>query len=117
AYLHIEGRIKDVINRGGEKVSADEVERLLLAHPSISQAAVVAMPDPRLGEKACAFVVADQELDVPDIQQHLAALGAAKFKWPERVVRVAELPRTNVGKIDKAGLRRLVTGGGNSAAG
>ncbi|MEU4286877.1 AMP-binding protein [Kribbella sp. NPDC026596] len=117
AYLHIEGRIKDVINRGGEKISADEVERLLLAHPAISQAAVVAMPDPRLGERACAFVVAEQAIDVPDVQKHLAALGVAKFKWPERVVRVAELPRTNVGKIDKAGLRRLVSGGDGAAAG
>ncbi|GAA1141962.1 pyochelin biosynthesis salicyl-AMP ligase PchD [Kribbella jejuensis] len=117
AYLHIEGRIKDVINRGGEKISADEVERLLLAHPSISQAAVVAMPDARLGEKACAFVVADRDLDVPDVQHHLSALGVAKFKWPERVVRVAELPRTNVGKIDKTALRRLVPGSGNSPAG
>jgi non-ribosomal peptide synthetase component E (peptide arylation enzyme) len=116
-YLHIEGRIKDVINRGGEKISADEVERLLVAHPAISQAAVVAMPDPRLGERACAFVVADRALDVPDLQEHLAALGVAKFKWPERVIRVAELPRTNVGKIDKAGLRQLVLSGDGVAAG
>jgi 2,3-dihydroxybenzoate-AMP ligase len=106
AHLHIEGRIKDVINRGGEKVSADEVERLLLAHPLITQAAVVAMPDPRLGERACAFIVAARPLGVPDIQEHLASIGVAKFKWPERIVCLEDLPRTNVGKIDKVGLRR-----------
>jgi 2,3-dihydroxybenzoate-AMP ligase len=109
AYLLIEGRIKDVINRGGEKISADELERLLLAHPAVTQAAVVAMPDPRLGERACAFVVADPPVDVPALQEHLAALGVAKFKWPERVVCVDDLPRTNVGKVDKVGLRRLAS--------
>lgn len=109
-HLHIEGRIKDVINRGGEKVSAEEVERLLLAHPEIREAAVVAMPDPRLGERACAFLVADRTLAVADLQEHLGAHGVAKYKWPEHVVVVAELPRTNVGKVDKAGLRRSLVG-------
>lgn len=108
-HLHIEGRLKDVINRGGEKISAAEVERLLLAHPAINQAAVVAMPDPRLGERGCAFVVASEPIDVPAVQQHLTALGVAKFKWPERVVLLDDLPRTNVGKIDKVGLRSLAT--------
>lgn len=106
SHLHIEGRIKDVINRGGEKINADEVERLLMAHPVITQAAVVAMPDPRLGERACAFLVASEYLDVPALQEHLAALGVAKFKWPERVILVDELPRTNVGKVDKVRLRQ-----------
>lgn len=105
SHLHIEGRIKDMINRGGEKISADEVERLLLQHPLVQQVAVVAMPDPRLGERACAFLVASRPLAVSDLQEHLAALGVAKFKWPERVICVEELPRTNVGKLDKARLR------------
>ncbi|MHC3002958.1 AMP-binding protein [Gordonia sp. GN26] len=106
-YLSIEGRIKDLINRGGEKINAEEVEQLLVAHPSVLNAAVVAMPDQRLGERTCAYLVtADGEpLSMNAIQAHLDALGVAKFKWPERLEYVLELPRTNVGKIDKKRLR------------
>jgi 2,3-dihydroxybenzoate-AMP ligase len=106
--LSIEGRIKDVINRGGEKINAEEVELLLLRHPAIHQAAVVAMPDARLGERSCAYVVAGADVDLPAIQRYLDSLGVAKFKWPERVEPLDDLPRTNVGKIDKAQLRRRI---------
>lgn len=100
--LSIEGRIKDIINRGGEKISAEEVEVLLLRHPGIIAAAVVAMPDERLGERSCAYVVATgDELTLRQLQEHLDALGVAKFKWPERLERVSELPKTPVGKLDK----------------
>lgn len=106
-YIAIEGRIKDLINRGGEKVNAEEVELLLLQHPDIAAAAVVAMPDERLGEKACAFVVSARgdELTMAQVQAHMDALGVAKFKWPERLVWVAALPQTNVGKVNKKSLR------------
>ncbi|KUN92530.1 (2,3-dihydroxybenzoyl)adenylate synthase [Streptomyces caeruleatus] len=106
-YLSIEGRIKDLINRGGEKINAEEVEALLLAHPDIRQAAVVAMPDPRLGERTCAYAVSASgtPLSLRDVQHHLESLGVAKFKWPERLEWVEELPQTNVGKIDKKRLR------------
>lgn len=106
-YLSIEGRIKDLINRGGEKINAEEVELLLVKHPSIANAAVVAMPDPRLGEKTCAYLVAvdGNPVSMPDIQAHLDGLGVAKFKWPERLEWVSALPQTNVGKIDKKQLR------------
>lgn len=101
-FVSVEGRIKDVINRGGEKVNAEEVELLLLRHAGISAAAVVAMPDVRLGERACAYVVAAGEpLSLGEVQQHLDGLGVAKFKWPERLEWVDDLPRTAVGKIDK----------------
>jgi 2,3-dihydroxybenzoate-AMP ligase len=121
-YLSIDGRLKDVISRGGEKVNAEEVEGLLLRHPSIAEAAVVAMPDPRLGERACAFVVTrDEPVTLEHIREHLAALGVAKFKWPERLESVAQLPRTNVGKVDKLYLREraaaLVSGDLAGAAG
>jgi len=106
--LVIEGRIKDVINRGGEKINAEEIELLLLRHPDIQQAAVVAMPDARLGERSCAYVVARAAVDLPTVQRHLDSLGVAKFKWPERVERLDDLPRTSVGKIDKATLRHRV---------
>lgn len=100
--LSIEGRIKDLINRGGEKISAEEVEVLLLRHPRIAAAAVVAMPDERLGERACAYLVAaGEELSLRQIQEHLDSLGVAKFKWPERLEWVPELPKTPVGKLNK----------------
>jgi 2,3-dihydroxybenzoate-AMP ligase len=104
-YLLIEGRIKDVINRGGEKINAEEIELLLLQHPSVEQAAVVSMPDLRLGEKTCAYVVVSEPVDLSVVQRHFAGLGVAKFKWPERIEQVDELPRTKVGKIDKKLLR------------
>lgn len=105
-YLSIEGRIKDLINRGGEKINAEELELLLLDHPGIAMAAVVAMPDPRLGERACAYLVAvEQPLSMNDIQLHLEGLGVAKFKWPERLEWIDTLPRTNVGKTNKKRLR------------
>ncbi len=103
-YVTIEGRIKDVINRGGEKVNAEEVELLLLRHPRVTAAAVVAMPDPRLGERSCAFVVGGP-LDLPEVRRHFAELGVAKFKWPERVEVVDDIPRTLVGKLDKKRLQ------------
>jgi 2,3-dihydroxybenzoate-AMP ligase len=101
-YVSIEGRIKDVINRGGEKVNAAEVELLLLRHPQITGAAAVAMPDPRLGERTCAYIVVQGEpLTMADIQEHFMRLQVAKFKWPERIEHLTEIPRTLVGKMDK----------------
>ncbi len=106
-HLSIEGRIKDLINRGGEKINAEEVEQLLVTHPQVRNAAVVAMPDPRLGERTCAYLVTadDRQVSMESVQAHLESLGVAKFKWPERLELVPELPQTNVGKIDKKRLR------------
>ena len=105
--LVVEGRDKDMINRGGEKVSAEEVENLLYRLPGITQVAAVAAPDPELGERVCVFVIprpgADITLDA--IRDGMAAAGVAKFKWPERLEVVAELPTTKVGKLDKKALR------------
>jgi 2,3-dihydroxybenzoate-AMP ligase len=106
-YL-LEDRIKDLINRGGEKVNAVEVEGLLLGHPDVHRAALVAMPDPRLGERACAFVVAEDGASAPDlaaIQAYLDEHGVAKYKWPERIEARDALPLTNVQKVDKKALR------------
>jgi 2,3-dihydroxybenzoate-AMP ligase len=116
-FISIEGRIKDLINRGGEKINAEEVESLLLRHPRITAAAVVAMPDPRLGERTCAYLVVEgARLSLADIQEHFAALQVAKFKWPERVEHLAELPRTLVGKLDKKRLQADITAKLASAA-
>lgn len=104
-YVSVEGRIKDVINRGGEKVNAEEIELLLTQHPAIAAAAVVAMPDARLGERACAYLVpATAPVSLTEIRRHLTTLGVAKFKWPERLEWVGDLPRTQVGKLDKKAL-------------
>jgi 2,3-dihydroxybenzoate-AMP ligase len=107
-YYALADRIKDLINRGGEKVNAAEVEELLTRHPAIDRAAVVAMPDAVLGERCCAFIVLAADagpVDVSDLRGHLTALGVAKFKYPERVEIRAALPMTSVTKLDKAALR------------
>ena len=102
-----------MINRGGEKINATEVEVLLAQHDGVESVCVVAMPDPRLGERACAFVVprAGRALGLADLTGHLEGLGVAKFKWPEHLVCLEELPRTPVGKVDKKQLRRRVLEG------
>ena len=98
--------IKDVISRGGEKINAEEVELLLLRHPRIIDAAAVAMPDPRLGERTCAYIVVRGEpLTMAEIQEHFRQLQVATFKWPERIEHLAEIPRTLVGKTDKKRLQ------------
>ncbi len=106
-YLHITGRVKDVINRGGEKVPVVEVEQVLYAHPAVREVAIVAMADERLGERACAFVVLEPggELDFEAMQRHLDAQRVAKPYWPERLELVDELPHTPSGKIQKFLLR------------
>jgi 2,3-dihydroxybenzoate-AMP ligase len=105
-YVSIEGRIKDLINRGGDKINAEEVELLLLRHPRITDAAAVAMPDPRLGESTCAcIVVCGEPLTIAEIRAHFMQLQVARFKWPERIEHFTEMPRTVVGKTDKKRLQ------------
>jgi cyclohexanecarboxylate-CoA ligase len=106
-YLRITGRVKDVINRGGEKVPVAEIEQLLYAHPAVAEVAIVATPDERLGERACAFVVCvpDGELDFAGMQAYLDGRRVTKTYWPERLELVDELPRTPSGKIQKFVLR------------
>jgi non-ribosomal peptide synthetase component E (peptide arylation enzyme) len=105
--LVVEGRIKDLINRGGEKINAEEIEAHLLAMRDLMIAAVVAMPDPALGERACAYVKLrpGTALDLDTIRNHLETRGVARYKWPERLEIIAEMPLTNVGKIKKTELR------------
>jgi non-ribosomal peptide synthetase component E (peptide arylation enzyme) len=102
-----EGRDKDMINRGGEKISAEEVENLLYRMPGIAQVAAVAAPDAELGERICVFVVPEPGRDITlgAIRNGMAAAGVARFKWPERLEIVTELPVTKVGKLDKKALR------------
>lgn len=106
----VAGRIKDIIIRGGENLSAIEIEDHLQQHPQIEDVAVVAMPDPVLGERACAFVVArgDARPGVDELRRFLTGRGLAVQKSPERVELVAELPRTASGKVQKFRLRERV---------
>ncbi len=101
--LIVAGRDKDMINRGGEKISAEEVENLVYRLPAVGQVAAVAMPDPELGERVCVFVVARAPVSLEEIRASMQ--GVAGFKLPERLELVAELPTTKVGKIDKKALR------------
>jgi non-ribosomal peptide synthetase component E (peptide arylation enzyme) len=103
----ITGRKKDLINRGGEKVSAKEVEDILHRMPAIKEAAVVAMPHARLGETLCAYVIAQPGagLDLDALLAFVAASGVARQKYPEHLVVVDDFPRTASGKIRKDRLR------------
>ncbi|MBT2413588.1 AMP-binding protein [Streptomyces sp. ISL-12] len=104
----VAGRVKDVINRGGEKIPADELEALVLAHPGVRAAAAVAMPHRVLGEAVCLYVVGGDEgtPSLRELRTHLEDSGLARFKLPERVVEVPALPLTAVGKTDKVRLRQ-----------
>ncbi|WP_426563811.1 class I adenylate-forming enzyme family protein [Angustibacter sp. McL0619] len=101
-------RAKDLISRGGYKVSAVEVESLLQAHPKVAEAALVGMPDPRLGERLCLFVAPAEKGNPPTLDELVELLRGqqvARFKWPERLEVVDALPRNPVGKILKRSLR------------
>ena len=112
--LHVTGRIKEIVIRGGENISVREIEELLVEHPAIEQAAVVGYPDPRLGERCCAVIVCtgSEEVDLETVTTFLRGRGLATYKLPERVLVVDEMPMTATGKIRKSDLRDQVTGVG-----
>lgn len=103
-YVRISGRVTDIINRGGEKVPVAEIEQLLHEHPAVTDVAIVAMPDERLGERACAFVVSDR-LTLAEMRRYLDARQVAKQYWPERLEILDALPRNPTGKVQKFRLR------------
>jgi acyl-CoA synthetase (AMP-forming)/AMP-acid ligase II len=104
-YVTITGRLKDVIIRKGENISAKEVEDLLYAHPAITDVAVIGLPDAERGERACAVVVSDRDLTVAELGEFCVAHGLARYKVPEQVARVDALPRNTAGKVVKFELR------------
>ncbi|MEV0540494.1 (2,3-dihydroxybenzoyl)adenylate synthase [Nocardia salmonicida] len=107
-HLVVSGRIKDVINRGGENISCDELEEHLLAHPAVRHAAAVGLPDAALGEKACVVLVVTGELPtLGEIKTFLTERGLATYKLPDLIRQADTLPITAVGKIDKKALIRL----------
>ncbi|ELK2914975.1 medium-chain fatty-acid--CoA ligase [Escherichia coli] len=108
-YIKITGRKKDIIVRGGENISSREVEDILLQHPKIHDACVVAMPDERLGERSCTYVVLKaphHSLSLEEVVAFFSRKRVAKYKYPEHIVVIEKLPRTASGKIQKFLLRK-----------
>ncbi|EOU9188665.1 medium-chain fatty-acid--CoA ligase [Escherichia coli] len=108
-YIKITGRKKDIIVRGGENISSREVEDILLQHPKIHDACVVAMSDERLGERLCAYVVLKaphHSLSLEEVVAFFSRKRVAKYKYPEHIVVIEKLPRTTSGKIQKFLLRK-----------
>jgi len=113
-------RAKDLISRGGYKISAAEIEGLLATHPKVAEVALVGMPDERLGERPCAFVVPRTPEDPPtqdELVSHLESQHVARFKWPERLEIIDVLPRNPIGKILKRSLRDQLRAQTGAAAG
>ncbi|WP_240941391.1 (2,3-dihydroxybenzoyl)adenylate synthase [Paenibacillus sp. HB172176] len=106
-YLVVEGRAKDQINRGGDKIAAEEVENHLLSHPAVFDAALVSMPDAFLGERSCAFIRLREgsEASASELKTHLRGRGLSPYKIPDRFQFVDAFPLTNVGKVSKKALR------------
>jgi len=108
-YLHVAGRLKDVINRKGENISAKEIEDELYHHPDIAEVAVIGLPDPVSGERCCAVVVPvvpGRSVDMAALQRFLDERGLMRQKWPEQLEIVAQLPRAPAGKVLKQELQR-----------
>ena len=108
--LVVAGRVRDVINRGGEKVAPEEIEGHLLAHPGVREVAVLGLPDRVLGEKTCAVVVPREgaEPTLSSVKELLTARGVAGYKLPDRLAVVDSLPRTSLGKVDRRALREVL---------
>jgi len=106
----VEGRKKDLINRGGEKISAEEIENLILSHPAVQDVACVHMPDAQLGEKMCAYAILKQgrTLTLKELVEFLLAKEIAKFKLPERLEVVSEFPVSTFGKVSKKTLAEMI---------
>ncbi len=110
-YYFFCGRIKDVVDRGGEKINAEELENVINLHPGVLASAVVGMPDRVYGERVCAFVIPEPpatDLTLAQLTQYLQEAGLAKFKWPERLEVIREFPLTASGKLSKVLLRQQI---------
>jgi len=105
----VEGRKKDLINRGGEKISAEEIENLILSHPAVQNVACVPVPDPNLGEKMCACVILKpgRNIALPELVEFLKTKEIAKFKLPERLLVVDDFPVSTFGKVSKKTLSEM----------
>jgi acyl-CoA synthetase (AMP-forming)/AMP-acid ligase II len=104
-YLHVAGRVKDIIIRGGTNINPYEVESMLRMHPAVRDACVVGRPHPELGEVPVAFVVG--QVDKAELDRFLGERGLARYKWPEAVHVVVELPLSGPGKVNRKSLREM----------
>ncbi|WP_322060030.1 AMP-binding protein [Paraburkholderia sp. J63] len=112
-HYAFEGRLRDNVNRGGEKIGCEEVESHVSQHPAVADAKLVPMPDPFYGEKGCIFIIPRPGMPAPDVRelaQFLVERGLAKYKCPERVEVVEAFPVTRVGKVDKPAMKRVIAG-------
>lgn len=112
-HYTFEGRLRDNVNRGGEKIGCEEVEGHVSQHPAVADAKLVPMPDPFYGEKGCIFIIPRPGMQAPDVQtlgQFLVERGLARYKCPERVVVVDEFPLTRVGKVNKPAMKQHIAG-------
>ena len=110
-FVRITGRLKDVVIRNGENVATAEVEDLLRAHPDVTDAAVIGLPDERTGERVCAVVELTSQakpLNVELVGVYLEDAGLRRIAWPEQIEIVTSLPRNAAGKIDKAALKQAL---------
>ncbi len=107
-YLIVEGRLKEQINRAGEKIAIAEIEELLAEHPDVIDCVLIPVPDERLGERSCAFVISDNPVcDLQQVQQFLTQHGLPRYKQPDRLEHIAIWPLTTVGKVNKQALSQL----------
>src|SRR5438132_8149638 len=115
----VEGRKKDLINRGGEKISAEEIENLVLSHPAVLNVACVPMPDPVLGERMCAFAILREggTLTLAELVAFLTDRGLARFKLPERLELVDDFPLSKFGKVAKNVLSEIAAAQAQTGAG
>jgi 2,3-dihydroxybenzoate-AMP ligase len=106
----VEGRKKDLINRGGEKISAEEIENLILSHPAVMDVACIPVPDPALGERMCACVLLrnNASLGFDELKNFLLGKEIAKFKLPERLEILPDFPLSTFGKVSKKKLAEIV---------
>jgi acyl-CoA synthetase (AMP-forming)/AMP-acid ligase II len=110
-FLHVSGRLKDTIIRGGSNINPYEVEDAIRSHRDVADVCVVGRPDRELGERAVAFLVARRPLAVGDLQRHLDGRGVARYKWPESVELVEEIPLSGPGKVDRRALKEKASEG------
>jgi non-ribosomal peptide synthetase component E (peptide arylation enzyme) len=112
-YYEFIGRFKQLIVRGGMKISPEELDDLLAAHPDLVEGAVVGIPDSVLGERVCAVVAPrpGKVFSVESLQDYLKSRGVAVYKWPERVIITGQLPRNPMGKVVRGELARMAAAG------
>jgi 2,3-dihydroxybenzoate-AMP ligase len=107
----VEGRKKDLINRGGEKISAEEIENLILSHPAVKNVACIPVPDPVLGERMCACILLRENsaLNFDELKKFLLGKEIAKYKLPERLEIMQDFPLSPFGKVSKKTLTEMIS--------